>query len=354
MTTMTTKQFNRVQIVFNAEHKPYLYGAVLIVDGDLKNQRWERPFVISKRRSDGEEVFYGTIKRTLDKILSQVDRLKNFQVKTQAELDAADLTHLIQQNSILPESEVTDRILDAQEDLIEDILLPISVNIRILSEIFPQILRSRKVNVYDYDDGCIGKIELSEIADLLVHNRYILVKDHYIVDLISDKKFMSENPQIGLKINFLEYISEVVKVVNSITVKDLITTLWGLTKKLSASSNIKDIIFLTQNLYTLGGFVIGSNASIGSGPLKTILDRVSTKHLERMYPGNSAPEGPQAVSVVFSTPRFYLEPNLDQKQIRVSMQVNGNSETLVMGYEKFFRDVSKASGNRKLYANPVS
>ncbi|MXZ08586.1 MAG: hypothetical protein F4Y79_04005 [Gemmatimonadetes bacterium] len=351
---MTTKKFNRVQIVFNAKHKPYLYGAILIVDGDLKNRRQERPFVISKRRSDDEETVYGTIKRTLDKILSQVDRLKNFQVKTQAKLDAAGITHLIQQDSILPESEVADKILDEQEDLIEDVLLSISVNIRILSEIFSQILKGSKVNVYDYDDGCIGKIELSGIADLLVHNRYILVKDHYIVDLISDKKFMAKNSQIGLKINFLEYISEVEKVVNSITVKDLITTLWGLTKKLSASSNIKDIIFLTQNLYTLGGFVVGSAVSIDSGPLKTILDRAAKKHLKKMYPGNSAPEGHQTVNVVFSTPRFYLEPDLDQKQIRIKMQVNGNHETLVMGYEKFFREVSKASGNRKLYANPVS
>ena len=348
------KKFNRVQIVFNAKHKPYLYGAVLIVDGDLKNQRWEKPFVISKRRSDGEEIFYGTVKRMLDKILSQVDKLKNFQLETQRKLDAAGLTPLIQKNSILPESEVTDRILDEQEDLIEDVLLPISVNIRILSELFPQQLKKSKVNVYDYDDVCVDNIGLSDIADLLLHNRYILVKDQYVVDLISDEKFMAKNPQMGLKINFLEYISEVEKVVNGITVKDLVTKLWGLTKKLSASSNIKDIIFLTQNLYTLGGFVVGSNASIGSGPLKTILDRVSTKHLERMYPGNSAPEGSQAVSVVFSTPRFYLEPDLEQKQIRIEMQVNGNSETLIMGYEKFFREVSKASGNRNLYANPIS
>ena len=351
---MTTEKFNRVQILFNAEHKPYLYGVVHIVEGALENQWFEKPFVISKRRRDGKEVVYGTVKRTLEKILSQLERLSRFHLETQAKLDAEGITPLIQANSALPESEVTDRILDEQDNLVEDVLLTVSVNIRILSEIFPQKLKKSKINVYDYDGERVDRIELREVANLLLHNRYILVKDHYVVDLFSDQQFMTPKPQMGLKINFLEYISEVENVVNDITVKDLVTKLWRSTKKLSASSNIKDIIFLTQNLYTLGGSMVGNDASIGSGPLKTILDRVVTKYLERMYPQNSAPEGTQVTTtVVFSAPRFYLEPDLNQKQIRIKMQVNGNPETLAMDYKEFFSEVSKVSGNRKLYANPL-
>lgn len=351
---MVAKKFNRIQILFNAEHKPYLYGAVHVVDGDLSNQWCEKPFVISKTGADGREIVYGTVRRTLDKILSQMDRLKSFQLEAQAKLDAACISPLNPENSILPESEVADRIIDEQENLIEDVLLTVSVNIRILSEIFPQKFKRSKVNIYDYDGGRVDKIELSEIANLLLHNRYILVKDQYVVDLISDRKFMAHKPQMGLKINFLEYISEVEKVVNGITVKDLIAKLWRSTKKLSASSNIKDIIFLTQNLYTLGGSVIGTNAPIDSGPLKTILDRVAIEYLESVYPRKSAPHGAQVVAnVVFNAPRFFVEPDLDQKQIRIEMQVNGKRETLVMDYEKFFREVSQASGNRKLYTEPV-
>ena len=294
------------------------------------------------------------MKRTLEKILSQIDRLSIFQSETHAKLEAEDIAPLTQGNPILPKSEVTDKILDEQEDLIDDILLTISVNVRILSEIFPQKLQDSMVDVYDYDNGCVGRIELSEIANLLVHNRYILVKDNYVVDLISDEKFMAEKPQIGLKIDFLEYISEVRKVINSITVKDLITKLWGVMKELSASSNIKDIIFLTQNLYTLGGFVVGNDANIDSGPLKTILDRVATKYIKKMYPQNSAPKDTQIpVTLVFSAPRFYLEPDLNQKQIRTQMQVNGDPETFVMDYEEFFSEVIKGSGNRKLCPNSV-
>ena len=40
---------------------------------------------------------------------------------------------------------------------------------------------------------------------------------------------------------------------------------------------------------------------------------------------------------MFSTPRFYLEPNLNQKQIRIQMQVNGQDERMVMDYERFYK-----------------
>ena len=346
---MATKKYNRVQIVFNAEHKPYLYGAVLRVNGKLENQRWERPFVISKRREDGQEIVYGTVIQVLEKILLQIDRLKEFQAGTEIKLEGRSIDP---KNPVLPESVETDEIIDEQENLVEDVLLSVSVNIRILSELFPQKLKKSKVNVYDYDSLCIDRIDLSTISDLLLHNRYILVKGEYVVDLISDKKFLTKKPQMGLKINFLEYIAEVEKVVNGITIKDLISRLWAKIEKLSASSNIKDIVFLTQNLYTLGGLVVENASPIASGPLKTILDRVAMKHIERMYPHDSMPNGTAITThLVFGAPRFMLEPDLNSKQIRTVMQVNGSDEALVMAYKEFLSEVSKASGNRKLVTN---
>ena len=187
------------------------------------------------------------------------------------------------------------------------------------------------------------------IADLLFHNRYVLVRSPYVVDLISDKQFMSATPQMGLKIDFTEYIAEVGKTVEGITVKDLIGKLWGMTKILSASSSIKDIIFLIQNLYTLGGAVLGTDAPVDAGPLKTILDTVGTRHLRRLRTKSTRRPRQSVGRLTFTTPRFYLESDLDNKQIRVEMKVDGHPERLVMGYEEFFAEVSAASGNRKLY-----
>ncbi len=347
---MTRNKFKKLEIIYNGEHKPYLYGAIRVIDGSLNKGRWESPFVISKRNSKGEEIVYGTVKRTLEKISSQINRLRRFTAEAKVKLDAEGITPIIGDGLTLPESQLTQKILDEQEDIIEDILLTISVNIRILSEIFPQKLKKNRVKVYNYHDKCVSSIELREIANLLLHNRYILVKDQYVIDLFSDEKFMTESPQTGLKINFQEYLSEVKKVVNGTTVDDLISKLCELTKNLSTSSNIRDIIFLTQNLYTMEGLVIGEAATINSGPLNTILNRVTDKRIQEMYSLKSTSKETQiSTNVVFSSPRFTLEPDLNQKEIRISMQVNGNNESLVMNYEKFFSEVSKASGQRKLY-----
>ena len=68
--------------------------------------------------------------------------------------------------------------------------------------------------------------------------------------------------------------------------------------------------------------------------------------------GSMAEKVEIVTTVAFTAPRFYLEPDLDQKQIRTAVQVNGSPETLVMGYEDFFSEVAKASGNRRLYTKP--
>lgn len=352
---MSIEETNRLQVFYNDQHKPYLYGAVHIVDRTVDNQRWEKPFIVSKTRPNGQEVVYGTVRRTLLKLQSQLDRIEKFHSASQAKLAAEGISLPTPGSPELPESETVERILDEQEDLLEDVLLAVSVNIRILSEVFPTQLKRRKVNVYDYDDGEVGRIELSKIADLLVHNRYIAIRGHQVVDLMSDEQFMAEDPQMGLKFNVAEYLSEVGKVVSGLTVKDLIGKLWGIVKKLSPSSSVKDIVFLTQNLYTLGGSIVGGASSVNSGPLRVILDKAERQHLARKYPaGPPARVKEVTTQVFFTTPRFYLEPDLNQKQVRTEIQVNGNQETLVMGYEDFFSEVANASGGRSLYAQPGS
>lgn len=348
---MTKQGYNRLQVFYNAEHKPYLYGAVHRVDGDLNNQSAEKPFVVSRKRGDGEEVVYGTIRRLLEKIAFQVDKLRQFQLQTQVKLDSAGIVPVSRENLILPESKVTDGILDDQDALIEDVLITTSVDIRILSEIFPQQLKTAKVTVYNYDSQSVGEIELSMIANLLVHNRYICIRDQYVIDLMSAEHFMDVKPQMGLKINFSEYLVEVEKVVHGLTVKDLVNRLWGMTKKLSASSHIRDIVYLHQNLYILGGLSIETGKPISMmGPLKTILDRAGHKYLNERYPESSTPDSVKVqISMVFSAPRFYWEPDLNQKQIRIEVLVNGKPEDLVMGYEEFFSELLKGYGNTKLY-----
>ena len=347
---MSEKPVHRVHVFFNAQRQPYMYGAVHIVDGTVDNQWWEKPFVVSRRKLGGQEVVYGTVHRTMEKIVSQLNRLRKFHVDSQAELAASGVSPLPPERRMSPDSELEFRIMDEQEELVEDVQLAVSVNIRILSELFPDKLQDYKVNVYDYDHVHVGEIELSEIANLLVHNRYVVVKGDYLEDLMSDRKFMSGDPAMGLRVNFDEYFAEVSRLIVEITVGDLVEKLRDSTEKLTTSSSVKDIIFLTQNLYNLGGAVLESGGPVDSGPLNTIFNRIGRQHLDSVYP--KTPEFSDVsvnVTSVFRTPRFYLQPDLGHKQIRVEVEVNGEMEKLVMDYEDFFSEVSAAAGDMKLY-----
>jgi len=195
-----------------------------------------------------------------------------------------------------------------------------------------------------------GNIELSNIANLLLHQRYMVIRNGYVVDLISDEQFMTDKPQLGLKISFPEYVEEVVRALNGLTVKDLVGVLWGATKRLSSSSDVKDIVFLTQNLYTLGGFVVEEGSPIAGGPLKPILDRVATQIAKRNQPHTQRDLVLQ-LHLLFRTPRFQLEPDLNDKRIRVTVNVNGVDERIVLGYEEFFSELSKAHGNVSLMSS---
>ena len=343
---MSQRKVNRIHVLFNAEHKPYRYGAIHIVDGDVDNQWWEKPFVISKRRAEGE-TFYGTVARTLTRVSTQLARLEKFRVETERRLSAAGMKAINDAGSQLPDSKLTDRILDEQEDLIEDVLLAISVYVRMLSEIFPGRMKKARANVYDYDGKRVDSIELSKIADLLLHQRYMVIRNEHVVDLISDERFMADKPQLGLKISFPEYVEQVERALNGLTVKDLVGKLWGETKRLSTSSNVKDIVFLTQNLFTLGGFVVHEESPIAGRPLKPILDRVARQVAQRSRLRTS-PETTVPVRLAFRSPRFQLEPDLNDKRIRITVEVNGKEERLVLGYKQFFSEVSKAHGNMRL------
>ena len=349
-TAMSKDKFNRVQVLFNREHPPYLYGALHIVDGDIDNQRLEKPFVISKRRADGGETVFGTVARTMQKIWSQLEKLQAFRSDAERRLEVAGVKPIAgTDGSELPLSPIGDKIIDEQEDLIEDVLVSVSVNVRVLADIFPRKMKRAKANVYDYDGKRVGNIELNRIANLLLHNRYILIRYDHVVDLFSDEKFLSAKPQLGLKVNFLEYLDEVQRALDALTVKDLTGKLFGATTQISSKSNIKDIVFLTQNLYTLGGLAMTANVPGVEGPLKSILDKVAAQILEAGP--KPAPGEVRRISVVFTTPRFTLEPDLNNKQIRVHVEANGQQQSLVMGYREFFKDLGTVHGNGKLYSN---
>ena len=63
---------------------------------------------------------------------------------------------------------------------------------------------------------------------------------------------------------------------------------------------------------------------VEEGPIKSILDRVALRILEAGP--KSVPGETRQFALACGAPRFSLEPELDDKQIRIRVQVNGKPE----------------------------
>jgi len=344
--TMSVARHNEVRMIFNGEYKPYVYAAICIVEGEKPNLRTSKPFIISKLKADGEEIVYGTIKQTMQRISSQLEKIKKLETHFRDKFNVRGNLDADGQHISLPENDITDQILDEQEVILEEVLINVSVHIRILAEIFPNQFRRYKVSLYDYDDKVIEKMGLREVANLLLHYRYFVIRGKFVVDLFSDQRFMNEQSQIGLKFSFIEYFEKISAAVSGITVGDLVGELKRKTDSLSASSSPRDIIFLFQNLYTLGGYSV--NVAHKS-PLKEILRQVVLNHQKEKTAQKPKLKNKEfRMRVAFREPRFYWEPDLNRKQIRIVMEVNGQMRNRVLDSGKFYKQILVTAGNIKL------
>ena len=334
---------NRVLVIYRRE-EPYLYGAISKMGCDPQHLEWHSPFLISKSSSKGGEEVYGTVRGILKRIVAQLAKMDAFGKRTSQRLIEAGVD--VGLDLHLPSSDLSKSIIDEQDVLIEEVVLITAIYVRQLHEIFPDLGRFQ-VAVYDYEGKPADRTSLKHVGDLMAHNRYIAIRDGRIVDLMSDKKHLAQ-PQTGLQLDFVEYLRCVSDLVESITVERLATELQKRIRKLSSSSPIRDIIFLMQNLYTLGGFMVESGKPL-SAPVKAILDRLAPDLYEQERQAKRLPAGSTAtIQAVFTNPQFQFEGNLADKKIKTFMTVNGQTETLVTGYQQFFRDVIIAAGSTKL------
>ena len=176
-----------------------------------------------------------------------------------------------------------------------------------------------QVAVYDYDEQPVSRLPLRDTGNLMAHSRYIAIRGSRVVDLMSDQRSLVGDFETGLQFDFIEYLRGVSDFVASITVEDLAAMLLERVRELSPSSDIGDIVFLLQNLYTLGGFVMDTSSPL-SGPVKAILDPMVPDLYERERQARGLPAGSAVtMQVAFTTPRFEFEGDLEDKKIRISV-----------------------------------
>ena len=334
---------NRILVIYMRK-EPYLYGAISKMGCDPRHLEWHVPFLISKANSTGEEEVYGTVGGILKRIVAQLAKMDAFGKRTSRRLSEAGLE--VGSNHLLQPSDLSNAIIDEQDALMEEIMLITAIYVRQLHEIFSNFEKFQ-VAVYDYEGNPAGRTSLKHVGDLMAHNRYIAIRGGHIVDLMSDQKHLAQH-QTGLQLDFIEYLRCVSNLVENVTVERLATMLEERIRQLTCSSPIRDIIFLMQNLYTLGGFMVSTDLR-PSGPVRAILDRLAPDLYEQAIQAEGLPAGSTAtIQATVAAPNFQFEGNLKDKKIKTFMTVNGQTETLVTGYEQFFQEVVAAAGSTKL------
>ena len=334
---------NRVLVIYT-RREPYLYGAISKMGCDPQHLEWHSPFLISKTNTEGGEEVYGTVGGILDRIVAQLAKMNAFGKRTSKRLSEAGVE--TGPDHQLPPSDLSKAIIDEQDILTEEVVLITAIYVRQLHEIFSSLGKFQVV-VYDYEGKPAGRTSLKHVGDLMAHNRYIAIHNGRIVDLMSDKKHLAQH-QTGLQINFIEYLRCVSDLVESITVERLATMLQKRIRKLSPPSPIRDIIFLMQNLYTLGGFIVEAGKPL-SAPVRAILDQLAPDLYEQEIQAKGLPAGSAAtIQAVCTKPKFQFEGNLQDKKIKTFITVNGQTETHVTDYQQFFGEVVAAAGDTKL------
>ena len=109
----------------------------------------------------------------------------------------------------------------------------------------------RQVALYDYEDNRIDTVSLKEIADLLMHHRYFVIRDGYLCDLYSGDEQLTSPRLFGSKIEVQELVNATLELLGRIRIRDFAGMLRSRLERLSVDSEPRDIIFLIQNIHSL-------------------------------------------------------------------------------------------------------
>ena len=125
-------------------------------------------------------------------------------------------------------------------------LVLISCLARNLFHTFPRLSEQCSVRMFDYEGNATAKVRLKNLLDLFVHNRYMNLHNEYIADLVSEK--LPDGTVIaadfmGHRFRVEDYLSEIRRAIENITIKDLSTRLRAGVKTLELDTPYQDIVF---------------------------------------------------------------------------------------------------------------
>ena len=290
---------------------------------------WNDPFVIARYFNNGEQIIYGS----LYELIKKIHRLT---------------PHIIEclNENILEDSRgrtsVSENYILREEMLERDVLIFV-LYARILNEKIP--LLKNKVKLYDNEQNTVGEIDLKNLFNILIHHKYLVLKDGYIRDVFSDKREIGSGKFFGRCVYLPDVVIAVTDLLYDLKVKDICNYL---EKRFDGGyyENDRDIIFLAQNLhslsYTLRRFIATDDGRYNDLIVSIFQNEVS---------GNINSIDTAKKSVSFEKRGFNLKPadDLDKGKINAHINFGNGGISKDIDYKDMFRMIKDVYGEEQFY-----
>ena len=334
------KKLNKLILVYR-KCGADLYGSICPVL-KMGKQEMSVPFVISKTLGN-KEIVYGSMIDLVAKINNLMIRYSKDQLQVQDFIDRKNIKP-IEKNShtdgvvnILPEFEGIDLFLHELEEKCEEVIFLITVYLRSLIEVFGREI-DEGLSIYNYDGrDSSNTITVRELSNIFMHNRYLVIRGEYLMDVFSDKKQLQSGKYFDSKIRVLEYFAATKKIIEkNITLSTFLDMIELRLDKVSAQSDPQEIIFLVQNIHSLNKIVESKmHDKRFSEMVNLIFKKTIDSTIKRaliQYPDHD--ELP--IRFTFTPPKFKIAEDLSSKKIEVFTTTNGTQEKLELEYKELF------------------
>ena len=242
-------------------------------------------------------------------------------------------------------------------------LVLISCLARNVFHTFPRLSEQYSVQMFDYGGKATDEIRVKKLLDLFVHNRYMNLKNEYIVDLVSEKlpdgTIIAEG-FMGHKFKFQDFLSQVAEAIESVTIKDLTTLLRRGVKSLNLDTPYQEIVFLVQNITSFSDLLEATIPSESYDFMRNIL-----------FPASETPAAVLAATkgrkvevtdeIYFRNPRVSVGDRVDEKKVKITVKADvdysiggrvvhreSGERNKELDYGDFFDQVVQAVGQQKL------
>ena len=234
-------------------------------------------------------------------------------------------------------------------------LVLLSTQARNLFDIFPPLVRDRRISLLDYERNASGTVALRDVLVAFIHHRYLFLDGEYVSDLFpgDPRKSPIKRTFMGYKFNWIEYIQAIERAALEVKMKHLTGLLRGRLKRLTLKSPYDEIIFLVQNLESFSrllGKKVGDNRY--SSIFALLFGDQFDQHFESVKPrlGGDTHIG---VSVVFQAPEVKIHEYLSEKMFDVSVncrwEVQAGSYRRSVHVDKDFKTLKRKVKYEQLF-----